>query len=167
VVHAFVTPKGVFVRLQQEGKVMFNTILVPTDGSSLSANAIRAAIEFALVNHSKIVAISVAEPLSYTAFADGVSFIPNSADYERHIRELAQSHVQKIVDAATVAHVPCETHIALSFSPSDEILKASDAFECDVIFMATHGRKGLNKLFVGSQTQRVLAHSTIPVMVFH
>jgi nucleotide-binding universal stress UspA family protein len=146
---------------------MFNTILVPTDGSPLSGNAIRSAVEFASINHGKIVAISVAEPLPYTAFQEGASFIFDSANYEKQVRELAQSHVQKIVDAATARHVPCETHTALSFSPSDEILKASNEFKCDVIFMATHGRKGLNKLFVGSETQKVLAHSTIPVMVFH
>jgi nucleotide-binding universal stress UspA family protein len=154
------------VRLQQEGKNMFNTILVPTDGSPMSDNAIRSAVEFASINHGKIVAISVAEPIPYTAFAEGVSVMPDSADYEKHVRELAQLYVQKVVDVATAGHVPCETHTALSFSPSAEILKAIDAFKCDVIFMATHGRKGWNKLFVGSQTQRVLAHSKIPVMVF-
>ena len=144
---------------------MFKTILVPTDGSPLSDMAVRAALEFARQVGGKFVALSVAEPYPFTPLSDS-AFTPDVNVYEGKMRELAQLNVGKIADAAKAANVPCETSIALSFSPYDEIIKAADKFGCDVIFMASHGRKGLNKLFLGSETQKVLAHSTIPVMVF-
>lgn len=144
---------------------MFKTILVPTDGSPLSDKAVRAALEFARQVDGKIIAVSVAEPYPFTPLSES-TFTPDVNVYEGKMRELAQLNVGKIADAAKAANVPCEASIALSFSPYDEIVKAADKFGCDVIFMASHGRKGLNKLFLGSETQKVLAHSTLPVMVF-
>ena len=85
--------------------------------------------------------------------------------YEDHMRELAHSHVKKIEDAAAIANVPCDTSIALSYNPSEEIVRTAEKFNCDAIFMASHGRKGLSKLFLGSETQKVLAHTTLPVLV--
>lgn len=144
---------------------MFKKILVPTDGSPLSDKAISAAVQFARQMDGKIFGLSVAEPYPFSPLSES-AFSPNGAIYEEKTRQIAQHHVQKIADAATAAQVPCETSIALSFSPYEEIVTAAGKFGCDVIFMASHGRKGLNKLFVGSETQKVLAHSTIPVMVF-
>ena len=86
--------------------------------------------------------------------------------YQEQMIQMAQLHVQKIADAAKVAGVPCETVVSQSFSPSDEIVHVSQQKNCDVIFMASHGRKGLNRLFVGSETQKVLAHSQLPVLVY-
>jgi len=145
--------------------MMFKKILVPTDGSPLSEKAITAAVEFARQTDGRIFGLSVAEPYPFTPLSEP-AFTPDGNIYEAKMRELAQLHVQKIADAAQAAQVPCETTIALSFSPYEEIVKVANNSGCDVIFMASHGRKGLNKLFVGSETQKVLAHSTIPVMVF-
>lgn len=143
---------------------MFKTILVPTDGSTLSDKAINAAIEFAKFGGSKIVGFSVAEPYPFSPLADS-SMADDPAVFEEHMRSAAQQHVQKIADAAKTAHVPCETSIAQSFTPYEEIVNAAKKFNCDVIFMASHGRSGLSRLFVGSETQKVLAHTTIPVLV--
>ena len=143
---------------------MFNTILVPTDGSALSDKAVNTAVGFAREHGSKIVAISVAEPYMYSMLDNSY----NSADvilYEEKMRESAAMNVKKALDAAQTADVPCESHVALSFSPYEEIIKAAKNFKCDAIFMGSHGRKGLNKLFLGSETQKVLAHSSIPVLV--
>ena len=145
--------------------IMFKTILVPTDGSALSDKAIDAAIEFAKMNGSKIIGLSVAEPYPFSPLAES-SVAAESATYEHKMQELAQLHVQKIADNAMSAKVTFETATALSFSPYAEIVNTAKKFNCDVIFMASHGRKGLNKLFLGSETQKVLAHSTIPVLVF-
>ncbi len=144
---------------------MFKTILVPTDGSPLSDKAINAALEFAQISGSKIIGLSVAEPYPFTPLYQDAGAADGTI-YEEKMREVAQLHVQKIVDAAKEAHVPCETIVTQSFSPYEEILTAAKKFGCDVIFMASHGRKGLNKLFVGSETQKVLAHTTLPVLVF-
>lgn len=145
---------------------MFQTILVPTDGSPLSERAVDAAIDFAKQVHGKIIAISVAEPAPFVALSEGGAIPGDLEVYEEKARQVAQHRVQRVAAAASVANVPCETVTALSFSPYEEIIKAADQFNCDVIFMASHGRRGLSKLFVGSETQKVLAHSTIPVLVF-
>jgi nucleotide-binding universal stress UspA family protein len=146
---------------------MFKKILVPTDGSALSEKAIHAAVEFAQTNGSEIIAVSVAEPYVYNTFAEGSSIIQVAPEaHDEKMQELAQKHVEKVANLAQARGVPCKTVVALSFSPYEEIVQAATDFHCDVIFMASHGRKGLNKLFVGSETQKVLAHSTLPVLVF-
>ena len=144
---------------------MFKTILIPTDGSALSAKAINAAIEFAKFSGAKIIGLSVAEPYPFAPLAES-SMVSDPALYEENMRALAQRHVDDIVKAANIADVRCETLITQSFNPFEEIVKAANNFGCDVIFMASHGRKGLSRLFVGSETQKVLAHTSIPVLVF-
>jgi nucleotide-binding universal stress UspA family protein len=143
---------------------MFKTILLPTDGSDLSKKAIDTAIEYAQMSGAKIHGISVAEPYPFTPLAESAMAIDPTV-YEENVRNLAQQHVNKISEAARLAGVKCEVSIVLSFSPDEEIINASKKYDCDVIFMASHGRSGLSRLFLGSKTQKVLAHSTIPVLV--
>ena len=146
---------------------MFKTILVPTDGSPESDKAINAAIEVARQSGGRIIGLSVSEPYPFSPVAESVgTYPPSYEDYEKTMRERAQQHVARIVDAAKAANVPCEPVVAESFDPSDEIIRTATDHGCDVIFMASHGTGGLRRLFVGSQTQKVLAHSAIPVMVF-
>jgi nucleotide-binding universal stress UspA family protein len=144
---------------------MFKTILAPTDGSPLSEKATDAAIELAQLSGGKIIAVSVAEPYIYPALAEGAATIDTSI-YTAKLLELAQLNVRKVADAAKAAHVPCETIVTQSFSPYEEIINTAQQHGCDVIVMASHGRKGLSKLFLGSETQKVLAHSNLPVLVF-
>jgi nucleotide-binding universal stress UspA family protein len=144
---------------------MFKTILVPTDGSPLSEKVVDVAVAFAQSGKSKIIGLSVAEPYPFMPLYQ-IGAAPDAGIYEAKMREMAQRHVQAIADAAKKANVSYETTIAQSFSPYEEIITAAKKFGCDVIFMASHSRKGLNKLFIGSETQKVLAHSTIPVLVF-
>jgi len=144
---------------------MFKCILVPTDGSPLSDKAVNAAMEFAKEQGAKVVALSVAEPYPFSPLSE-VAFTDERRVYEEKAREVAEQHVQKVQAAANAMNVPCETVVTQSFSPFEEIINAANMHGCDVIFMASHGRKGLSKLFIGSETQKVLANSTIPVMVF-
>jgi nucleotide-binding universal stress UspA family protein len=147
---------------------MFKRILVPTDGSPLSEKAISSAIHFASVNGSEVIALSVAEPQHYiySALSDGSSIMPIEAhDYNQKVIAPAQRYVAKVKAAAKERNVPCETVVTQSYRPYEEIIKAAKEFRCDVIFMASHGRNGLESLFIGSETQKVLAHSTIPVLV--
>lgn len=143
---------------------MFKTILVPTDGSERSDKAIANAIDYAQHCQSRIVGISVAEPYPFSPLAESSMAIDPSI-YEENVRALAEQNVKKIADAAEAAGIPCETTTVLSFSADEEIVNAAKKFNCDVIFMASHGRSGLSRLFLGSKTQKVLAHSTIPVLV--
>jgi nucleotide-binding universal stress UspA family protein len=144
---------------------MFKTILVPTDGSALSDKAINAAIEFAELAGSKIIGLSVAEPYPFAPLYQNAA-ATDTTIYEEKMREAAQLHAQKIADAANAAGVACEAVVAQSFSPYEEIIATAKKYHCDAIFMASHGRKGLNRLFLGSETQKVLAHTSLPVLVF-
>lgn len=144
---------------------MFKIILVPTDGSPLSDNAIRAAIELAQFGSGKIIGLSVYESYPFSALYEGAA-MPEANLYDEQMRARAQENVQKIADLAQAANVLCETSTAQSFSPYEEIVKAAEKFHCDIIVMASHGRKGLNKLFLGSETQKVMAHTSLPVLVF-
>lgn len=144
---------------------MFKTILVPTDGSPLSDKAVQAAVKFAKAHDGRIIGISVAEPYPFSPLSEA-AFSDERELYEQKAREIAQLHVEKIASAAHALGVPCETVVTQSFSPYEEIIDAAKKWNCDVIFMSSHGRKGLSRLFIGSETQKVLAHSTIPVMVF-
>jgi len=143
---------------------MFKTILVPTDGSERSDKAIANAIDYAQHCQAKIVGISVAEPYPFSPLAESAMAIDPSI-YEENVRALAEQYVKKIADAAQAAGVICETTTVLSFTPDTEIVSAAQRFNCDVIFMASHGRSGLSRLFLGSKTQKVLAHATVPVLV--
>lgn len=144
---------------------MFNTILVPTDGSELATKAIKAAVEFAKMTHAKLIGLAVAEPYPFSPLGE-TAFVPDVAGYEKGMQEAAQSHVNQVAALAKEGDVECQTYTALSFDPSEEIIKAAKQYGCDVIVMASHGRRGLDRLLLGSQTQKVLAHSTIPVLVY-
>lgn len=141
---------------------MFKTILVPTDGSALSDKAIAAAVEFAKLSGAKVVGLSVAQPDLYGPLSESAV----TAAYEQQALAVAQANVDKIAGAASSLGVPCQTAVTKSFSPAEEIINAVKTYGCDVIFMASHGRTGLSKLMIGSETQKVLAGSTLPVMVF-
>ena len=143
---------------------MFKTILLPTDGSPLSDKATATAIEFAKLHQAKIVALIAVQPFPYSPMGDGGVIIDSSA-YERQMQLTAQATIDKIGIAAQSAGVAFQGLVTLSTSPYEEIVAAADNFNCDIILMASHGRKGLNKLFIGSETQKVLAHTTLPVMV--
>ncbi|HJV73293.1 MAG TPA: universal stress protein [Noviherbaspirillum sp.] len=144
---------------------MLKKILVATDGSAHSDKAVNAAIEHARETGGRIVVISVAEPYPFPPISES-PYMGGSAAYEQRALELAKEHVDKAAAAAATAKVPCETMVVPGLNPHEEIVAAAEKTACDAIFMATHGRKGLNKLFAGSETQKVIAHSPVPVMVF-
>ena len=144
---------------------MFKKILVPTDGSQLSEKAIAAAIEFARTHQPcKIIGLSVAEELSFNQ----VEALTKSGSSDYIIREQlsAKGRVARIAELAKEAGVPCETVVAQSVKPHAEIVRVAAECDCDCIFMASHGRKGLNRLFLGSETNKVLALSKVPVLVY-
>jgi nucleotide-binding universal stress UspA family protein len=143
---------------------MFKKILLPTDGSELSAKAIAGAVDFAAKLGASIVALTVVEPYSYSSLSE---YRPESIeDYEQRMEKVAQERLDKVAAAAKASGVPVQTVVAKSFSPYEAIIAAAKDNGCDVIFMASHGRRGLNAILLGSETQKVLTHSTIPVMVY-
>ena len=112
-----------------------------------------------------MIGISVAEPRDHANLSDGMS-VGDTEHAACKRQQEAQRHVEKVAQKAKAGNVACETLVAQSINPYEEIINAAKEFSCDVIFMASHGRKGLSALFVGSETQKVLSHSTIPVLVF-
>ena len=143
---------------------MYKRILVPTDGSDLAAQAVAAAIDYAQVAGGAVVAFSVAQPYPLLPAVDGAMMIDPGVD-STELQQLAQQAVDEVARAANAAGVACEGHTSLSFLPYEEIIRAAEDYQCDVIFMASHGRRGLSRLLAGSQTQKVLAYSHIPVLV--
>jgi nucleotide-binding universal stress UspA family protein len=143
---------------------MFKTILLPTDGSDLSQKATATAIQFAQLNQAGIVAVYVVQPVPLTPMADGSTMLDAGA-YDQQMQTAAEEVLDKVRTAAQAASVPFEGVIALSPRPADEIVDAANKYHCDVIVMGSHGRTGLNKLLVGSETEKVLAHTTLPVLV--
>lgn len=140
---------------------MFKKILVPTDGTPLSENVVAAAIAFASVNKgSRILGISVVVPMPFSPF-DGLDV----KEHEKYMDAHAHRHVGVLKAAVDAAGIPCDVLVTKGSSPSDEIVRAAKDHGCDCIFMASHGRKGLNRLFLGSETQKVLAQATVPVLV--
>jgi len=143
---------------------MIKKILLPTDGSDLSAKAIAGAVEIAAKLGAGIVGITVVEPYSYSSLSE---YRPESFDdYEARMEKAAMERLAALESAAKASNVKTETAVVKSFSPYEAIIDAAAKNGCDAIFMASHGRRGLNAVLLGSETQKVLTHSTIPVMVY-
>jgi nucleotide-binding universal stress UspA family protein len=143
---------------------MFRKILLPTDGSDLSSTAIEAGLEFAKALNASVVGLTVVEPYSYSNLSE---YRPETLDdYEQRMLKAAAGRLGTVADAAAKAGIPFETVTMKSFSPYEAIIDVAKEKGCDVIFMASHGRRGLSAVLLGSETQKVLTHSTIPVMVF-
>lgn len=145
---------------------MFKSILVPTDGSPAAEKVFGPAIETAKANGGKLVGISVARHYARSRPTEGSAILDFSKEYEQESLLRAQQHVLKLADEARKHGVPCETITPCSGDPAGEIVAAAEKFGCDVIFIASHGRRGISRIFLGSETQRVLADSPVPVLVF-
>ena len=148
---------------------MYKHILVPTDGSELSDKAVAAAIKLAKLAGARITAFHAIEPYplqgAYAAEASGVAELQPEVFAERS-EEYAKRVLDAVASAAAAAKVECATSSATSRSASQAIVEKARAEDCDLIVMASHGRRGLEGFLLGSETQKVLTHSTIPVLVY-
>ncbi|MGV7210706.1 universal stress protein [Oxalobacteraceae bacterium A2-2] len=143
---------------------MFHTILFPTDGSELSNHAIDTVIQFARLNQARIVSIYVIQPLPMPTLGDsGVAL--DAGQFENQLEEAGKKALEKVATAARAAEVPFEGVITLSPSPYEEIVAAAGKHQCDIIVIASHGRSGLNRFFLGSESDKVLTHTSLPVLV--
>jgi len=142
---------------------MFKRILVPTDGTELSDKAIDGAVSLAKSLNAAIVGVTVIEPYSYSNLSE---YRPETLeDYEARMAKAAAERLGRVTDRATAAGVGVQTVSMKSFTPFEAIIGTAAAEKCDLIIMASHGRRGLGAVLLGSETQKVLTHSTIPVMV--
>jgi nucleotide-binding universal stress UspA family protein len=145
---------------------MFKHILIPTDGSPLANKAVQAGIRFAHEIGAKVTAYNaIDDPIEDT---DEVSAIdPTMRDgFKRRAREAAQRRLEAIGKLAKQAGVAFESAVTEVDTPYKGIIAAAKKHKCDVIFMASHGRRGVSGLLIGSVTHKVLTHCTIPVLVY-
>jgi nucleotide-binding universal stress UspA family protein len=146
---------------------MFKHILIPTDGSALSEKAIRAGVELAAATGARVTGFFAAPAPTPLVYRDHlpVGYLPPD-EHEALIRKVSDKYLAVVEQAATNAGVPVDCTSVTNDFPADAILEAAKAHRCDLIFMASHGHRGLVGRLLGSETQRVLAHSKIPVLVY-
>ncbi len=144
---------------------MFKKILVPTDGSALSDKAVQAALDFAAATGASVVGLSVAQQYPFMLMPEAGAMVDLST-YEEIQDKSAQQAMDKFRQMAGATKVACEVTATRGIHPYEEIIKTATGRGCDLIWMASHGRKGLDKLLLGSETQRVLSHASIPVLVY-
>ena len=144
---------------------MFKHILVPTDGSRLSEKAVRHAVEFARELKAKVTTLHVIP--KFHTFTYAVEMLDMSAEeYEKTGAEHAQRYLRFAQRVAKSAGVECAVAHASGDQPYKEIIKAAQKNGCDLILMASHGRRGIEGFLLGSETQKVLTHSRTPVLVY-
>lgn len=146
---------------------MYKHIMIPTDGSELSDKAIDAGVEFAKEIKARVTGFTAVPEYRLPSEVElmshhGVSF----EQYERDARRQAEAALQKIADRARAAGVEYDAEFVQSDHPHEAIVRAAEKHSCDLIFMASHGRRGISALIHGSQTQGVLSHSKIPTLVY-
>jgi len=145
---------------------MYKNLLVATDGSKLSDKAVAHAIDLAHAVKCDLTAFYSAPDYPTPTYADGVVYQPVSRkEYTRAAQEQAKKILDKVCDKAKKADVACKSTYAIATSPWQAILAAAKKHKCDGIVMASHGRRGVSALLLGSETQKVLTHSKLPVIV--
>ena len=142
---------------------MFRRILVPTDGSDITKKAIDVAIGMARAMGARLYTLSVKEPFPYSAISE-MQPTPPQEFYDAQER-IANARVQQVRDACAGGGMTCEAHTIEALHPWEAIIDHAKRQECDLIVMASHGRRGVSALLLGSETQKVLTHTMIPVLI--
>jgi nucleotide-binding universal stress UspA family protein len=142
---------------------MFKRILVPTDGSDITQKAVDTAIALARSVNAQLYTISVKEPFPYSAISE-MQPTPPQEFFDAQER-IAAKRVATVVESAKAAGLACQGHTVEALHPWEAIIDHAKQQECDLLVMASHGRRGVTALLLGSETQKVLTHSTVPVLV--
>ncbi|MGE0767474.1 MAG: universal stress protein [Hyphomicrobiaceae bacterium] len=143
---------------------MYKCILLPTDGTEFCERALRCGIDLAKAAQAKVVGVMVTQPL-HSALPRGLIPANIAAIVHAETTKLAEEKLAIIEQFAKAAGVPVETVCKSADRPWEAILRTAEEKHCDLIVMASHGRSGVSALVLGSQTNNVLTHSTIPVLV--
>jgi nucleotide-binding universal stress UspA family protein len=145
---------------------MYTRILVATDGSDLSQKAVASAIDLAAACKAELVAFQAVPPYPISYFEGGIAI--DSAEIERvesAWTESALSHVRAIAKAASDRGVKSLALTKRSDVVSNAVIAMAKDQQCDLIVMASHGRRGLSRMLLGSETQQVLTHASTAVLV--
>jgi nucleotide-binding universal stress UspA family protein len=147
---------------------MYKHILVPIDDSRLSGKAARTAVRLARATRARITALHVIPPFQAPAFMDGVVPYPelySPAAYKKSTERYARKLLAKVETLAKAGRVRCSAVIATDGQPWKAIIRTARGRRCDLILMASHGRRGIAAVVLGSETTKVLTHSKTPVLV--
>lgn len=144
---------------------MYKHILIPTDGSPLSEEALRQGIAFAKSIDARVTIVTVSRPFHAIA-AEPLMVTDTAEQYVKDCDARAAKYLSAAKTLAGAAGVPCETVHVVNDHPYAAIIQTATDLGCDLIFMASHGRKGVAALVLGSETTKVLTHSRIPTLVY-
>ncbi len=142
---------------------MFKRILVPTDGSDITAKAVTTAVQLAQVHGAQLLTLSVMEPFPYSAVSE-IQPVPPQEFIDAQQR-VASQRVEAVCAAAAAQGMACKGHTIEALHAWEAIIDHAKAEGVDLIVMASHGRRGVAALLLGSETQKVLTHTELPVLV--
>jgi len=144
---------------------MHRHILLPTDGSELSQKAIDYGMALAKSVNAKVTVLTVSPPFHAFAVEPGI-VIDTPEQYGKRMAVLTAKYLNVAKEAALAAGVSCDTMHVEHDQPYLAIIEAAAQKSCDLIVMASHGRRGISAIVLGSEAVKVLTHSTIPVLVY-
>ncbi len=145
---------------------MYTKILITTDGSPVSRHTACAGVEFARQMGAEVLALYVAPAYQYPVYVEIVPpTYPSDEEYTERMLALGKDHTESIVEAARKAGLACDRMTAFADSPAQKIVDVAEEKQCDLIFMGSHGRSGWGQILLGSVTNKVLSHTTRPVLV--
>lgn len=148
-------------------RAVFKHILLPTDGSRFSLKAAQAGVQLAAQLGAKVTGFHAIETWSPTLYGEGYGIdVKTFQAFERAARRSGERQVAAVGKLAKAAGVPFTPLVVKARTPYEGILEAARKKGCDAIFIGSHGRRGLTRLMMGSVTQKVLSHATIPVVVY-
>jgi nucleotide-binding universal stress UspA family protein len=146
---------------------MFKHILVPTDGSQLSQDTARRAVSFAKDAGARVTVFYAKPEYPVTYYGEGALIDPTTPEQFAELAEQqAQLNLGFVEKLCQEAGVHCTKLTLTSDSPYEAIIEAATQSDCDLIFMSSHGRRGFSALLLGSETNKVLTHTKIPVLVY-
>lgn len=144
---------------------MYQNLLIPTDGSALSQKAVESGLALAALCNASVVVLKVVPRYPHDYFEGRLTKQTDIEQQEKHWSDEAQAMVNTIKTAGSAQGVNVTTAVVKSDLVAESIIEAAKKYECDLIVMASHGRRGIKRLLLGSETQHVLTDSHIPVLV--
>jgi nucleotide-binding universal stress UspA family protein len=145
---------------------MYRKILLPTDGSALCDSAVKKGLEFATSAGASVVVFHAIPATSYLIYTEAGPSDILADQFKRDAQARGERLVKAVEAEAGAAGVACETLLLTNDHPWEAIIEAANQRDCDLIFMASHGRRGLTALLLGSETTKVLTHTKVPVLVY-
>ena len=145
---------------------MYQRILVPTDGSALSKKAVNSAIALAKLCNAELIALQVVPRYPQSYFEGGIALDADAIKLvEKNWSDAGQAIVNAVKKAAQAKGVAAKAIVVRSDVVSDAVLSTVKKQQCDLVVMASHGRRGIKRLLLGSETQHVLTHASVPVLI--